>query len=203
MSNKIPVYFNYVGAYPKLLERAVKSIPDRFEVRVNYNEQPVPFTKCLNKILHEVNTPIWFFMHYDAEILNPVIFDKIIDQYLLHNNAASSTACNITDLLVLFDTNKIKSIGGWDENLKNSYMEIDIRQRIYENGYCQPIVHEIDNPIEINHKDASSLRNPTDSDNNLTELYRKTFKEDYDYFFKKWEPKNIFVKPDFESLIGN
>ena len=51
--NKIPIYFNYVGKYPSLLERAVKSIPDRFEVRVNHNDTPQPFTKCLNKILNE------------------------------------------------------------------------------------------------------------------------------------------------------
>jgi hypothetical protein len=198
---KIPIYFNYVGKYPDFLERAIKSIPDRFEVRVNNNETPVPFTKCLNKILHSVETPIWFFMHYDAEILDPTIFDKIIDQHLLHKNSASSTACAITDLLVLFDTEKIKSIGGWDENLKNSYMELDIRQRIYESGYCQPIVYDnIVNPSEINHDDASKLRNPEDSDNNLAHVYQKTFKEDYDYFYNKWESKNIFYKPDFESL---
>jgi hypothetical protein len=139
-------------------------------------------------------------MHYDAEILDPTIFDKIIDQHLLHKNSASSTACSITDLLVLFDTEKIKSIGGWDENLKNSYMEIDIRQRIYESGYCQPIIHNIDNPSEINHTDASILRNPEDSDNNLTYVYQTTFKEDYDYFFNKWGPKGIFEKPHYESV---
>jgi len=197
---RIPVYFNYVGKYPNLLDRAVKSIPDRFEVRVNHNDTPVPFTKCLNKILHSVETPIWFFMHYDAEILDISIFDKIIDQYLLHSNAASSTACDITDLLVLFDTEKIKSIGGWDENLKNSYMEIDLRQRIYEANYSQPIVHNIDRPIEINHNDSSSLRKPDDHKNNLTHIYEITFKQDYDYFFNKWESKNIFEKPDFNIL---
>jgi hypothetical protein len=79
-------------------------------------------------------------------------------------------------------------------------MEIDIRQRIYESGYCQPIIHNIDNPSEINHTDASILRNPEDSDNNLAHVYQITFKEDYDYFYNKWESKNIFEKPDYESL---
>lgn len=198
---KIPLYLNYVGKYPKLLERAIKSIPERFEVRVNHNETPVPFTKCLNKILNSVETPIWFFVHYDAEILDPTIFDKIIDQYLLYPNAASSTACDITDLLVLFNTEKIKQIGGWDENLKNSYMEIDLRQRIYDYGFSQPIVYNVVCPNEINHDDASLLRNPEDSKNNLADLYKRTFKEDYEYFYKKWESRNIFEKPDY-SLLG-
>jgi hypothetical protein len=197
---KIPIYFNYVGKYPKLLERAINSIPDRFEVRINHNETPVSFTKCLNKILNTVETPVWFFMHYDAEILDITIFDKIIDQYLLTPNCASSTACDITDLLVLFNTEIIKSIGGWDENLKNSYMEIDLRERIFEGGYNQPILYNIGCPIEINHKDASILRNPEQYDYNLTYVYDKTFKEDYEYFYKKWEYKNIFEKPSFDSL---
>jgi len=199
---KIPIYFNYVGTYPDLLSRAIKSIPERFEVRVNYNETPVNFTKCLNKILNEVDSPIWFFMHYDAEILDISIFDKIIDLFLLTPNAASTTACNITDLLVLYNTEKIKQIGGWDENLKNSYMEIDIRQRMCDHGFSQPIVYDIDNPKEINHKDASSLRNPQDKENNLTDLYKVTFKEDYEYFFKKWESRGIFEKPDYELLVN-
>lgn len=198
--NKIPVYLNYVGKYPKLLERAIKSIPERFEVIINHNENPVPFTKCLNKILHSVESPIWFFMHYDAEILDSTIFDKIIDQYLMNPNAAASTACDITDLLVLFDTEKIKQIGGWDENLKNSYMEIDLRQRIYDYGFSQPIVYNVVCPTEINHDDASLLRNPEDSQNNLADLYKQTFREDYDYFYQKWESKNIFEKPDYSSL---
>lgn len=198
---KIPIYFNYVGKYPKLLERAVKSIPDRFDIRINHNEVPVPFTKCLNTILNSVETPIWFFMHYDAEILDASIFDKIIDQYLLNPNAASSTACDITDLLVLFDTEKIKSIGGWDENLKNSYMELDIRERIYEAGLSQPIIYNVVCPDEINHDAASSLRNPEDSDNNLTHVYKITFREDYDYFYDKWAYKNIFQKPEFSTLV--
>jgi hypothetical protein len=197
---KIPVYFNYIGKYPKLLERAVKSIPNRFEVRINHNENPVPFTKCLNKILYSVETPLWFFMHYDAEILDSSIFDKIIDLYLLNSNAASSTACDITDLLVLYNTDKIKSIGGWDENLKNSYMEIDLRQRIYDSNYSQPIVYNIDCPSEINHKDASILRKKEDYDYNLSSIYEKTFIEDYNYFFTKWEERNIFEKPEFNNL---
>jgi GT2 family glycosyltransferase len=198
---KIPVYFNYVGKYPQFLEKAIKSIPERFDVRVNHNEIPVPFTKCLNTILNSVETPIWFFMHYDAEILDASIFDKIIDQYLLNPNAASSTACDITDLLVLFDTEKIKSIGGWDENLKNSYMELDIRERIFEAGFSQPIVYNVVCPDEINHDAASSLRNPEDSDNNLTHIYKVTFREDYDYFYNKWAFKNIFEKPDYSTLV--
>lgn len=198
MANKIPVYFNYVGKYPDFLERAVKSIPERFEVRVNRNDGPVPFTQCLNKILHTVDTPVWFFMHYDAEILDPSIFDKLIDQYLLYPNTASSTSCNITDLLVLYDTEKIKSIGGWDENLSNSYMELDLRQRIYQNNFNQPILYESDCPVEMSHKDASQLRNPKDSKNNLADHYKITFKKDYDYFYSKWG--DVFTKPDYDSL---
>jgi hypothetical protein len=200
---KIPIYFNYVGKYPNLLDRAIKSIPSRFEVRVNHNDTPIPFTKCLNKILNEVETPIWFFMHYDAEILDESIFDKVIDQYLLTPNAASSTACDITDLLVLFNTEKIKYIGGWDENLKNSYMDLDLRQRIYDNRFSQPIVYNTVEPNEINHKDASSLRNPNDRKNNLTNVYDVTFKQDYDYFYNKWKHREIFEKPDYNTLVDD
>lgn len=203
MNKKIPIYFNYSGVYPNLLERAIKSIPTRFEVRVNHNDIPIPFTKCLNKILYEVETPIWFFMHYDAEILDSCIFDKIIDLYILTPNAASSTSCDITDLLVLFDTEKIKSIGGWDENLKNSYMDLDLRQRIYDFNFSQPIVYNTVSPIEINHRDASSLRNPEDRKNNLTNVYDKTFREDYEYFYNKWEKRKIFQKPDYNTLVDD
>jgi hypothetical protein len=203
MSKKIPIYFNYSGRYHNLLERAIKSIPTRFEVRVNHNDNPIPFTKCLNKILSEVETPIWFFMHYDAEILDDTIFDKIIDLYLLTPNAASSTSCDITDLLVLFNTKKIKSIGGWDEGLKNSYMDLDLRQRIYDFNFSQPIVYNNVSPIEINHKDASSLRNPEDRENNLTNVYDVTFREDYEYFYNKWESRKIFEKPDYNMLVDD
>jgi hypothetical protein len=85
-----------------------------------------------------------------------------------------------------------------DENLKNSYMELDLRQRIYNSGYSQPIVYDMDCPIEIDHKDASKLRNPNDAKNNLSDVYKITFKEDYDYFYQKWD--TVFDKPDYNSL---
>jgi GT2 family glycosyltransferase len=201
---KIPVYFNYVGKYPDLLERAIKSIPEEYEVRVN-SPGVKPFTQCLNDILNSVETPIWFFMHYDAEILDTSIFQKMIDLYEKTPNAAAVCSSEITDLFILFDTKKIKSIGGWDEGFKNSYMEIDLRERIYNAGLTQPILYFPSLcPPEINHTDASKLRDPKDSENNLNNVYIKTFEEDYLYFKEKYKdhPMSKQMPPLDEMLKG-
>jgi len=196
--NKIPLYFNYVGRYPDMLDRAVKSIPEKFEVKVNKNDNPIPFTKCLNHILETEESPIWFFMHYDAEILDSSILDVMIEKLNEGTDnegrpIASVSSCSLLDLLILIDSEKIKSIGGWDENFKNSYMELDLRQRIYESGLSNPIIYEdINCPIEISHEDSSTLRNIT-FENNIAHVYNSTFRKDFDYFYNKWS--NVWEKP--------
>ena len=183
----IPLYFNYIGTMHHLLAKAIESIThSKIKVCINAVPHPVPFTKCLNNILAEVNTPCFFFMHYDAVVTDQSVFDKILDLYENSaNNVASVSICNITDLLVLYDTKLIRQIGGWDENFKNSYMELDLRRRIYNNCLHQPIIYNVDCPPEIIHKDASSLRNPT-IDGNITYVYDESYKKDAIYYYNKY-----------------
>lgn len=195
---RIPLYFNYIGSYPEILDRAIKSIPERFEVKVNWNENPVPFTKCLNHILETETSQIWFFMHYDAEILDPSIFDKMLDVYddgLDHEGRpiAAVSSCSILDLLILIDSERVKFVGGWDEGLKNSYMEVDLRKRIYDAGFGNPIIYEgSECPIEMSHNDYSLLRDP-EKEGNISHIYKKSLEEDFTYFYTKWE--GVFERP--------
>lgn len=184
---RIPLYFNYVGSLPHLLEKAVASISHpRIEVRVNREDKPVPFTKCLNKILAEVETPCFFFMHYDAQVLDNSVFDKMIDLYNTNpDKTAHVSVCEITDLLILFNTKIIKKLGGWDESFMNSYMELDLRNRIHKAGYMQPVIYPELCPPEMSHEDASSLRNNS-VEGNIASVYNKSFKNDIMRFYSKY-----------------
>lgn len=189
---KIPIYFNYTGKYPDLLDKAKKSIPEEFEVRVNFENPVRPFTYCLNKILNSVDEPVWFFMHYDAQILDSNILNIMLEKYYENKETVASVcACNITDLLILFDTEKIKKIGGWDEGFQNSYMELDLRNRIFSNGFTQPIIYDVDCPKEIDHDEASKLRYKNDKDNNLYEIYIKSLKNDIIRFKEKYPEQGV------------
>jgi hypothetical protein len=186
-SYKIPLYFNYVGVFPKLLEEAKASITHPFiDVRVNAELVPVPFTKCLNKILRDVgNAPCFFFMHYDAEVLDQTIFDDILDMYKPNTNMASVAACDLTDLLVLFDTKNIHKLGGWDEGFLNSFMELDLRNRIFDKGMTQPIVYSNICPDKMSHKNSSALRNNT-IEGNIAKVYDESYKLDLVYYHQKY-----------------
>jgi hypothetical protein len=94
-----------------------------------------------------------------------------------------------------------------DPKLKEKYVyrfDVSLGVKLFTdqiNGWWGEWV--IVNPKEINHKDASSLRNPNDRENNLTNVYDVTFKQDYDYFYKKWEHREIFEKPDYNTLVDD
>ena len=194
--NKIPLYFNYIGVFPQLLESAQKSISHpKIEVRINAEQTPVPFTKCLNKILANVDAPCFFFMHYDAEITDNSIFDKMLKCYEQNGSSVASVcACNITDLLILFNTKLIREIGGWDEHFANSFMELDLRNRIIEAGYKQPIMYpELGCPVEMIHKASSSLRNNT-IEGNICIIYDETYKRDIKHYYDKYPE---IEKPDY------
>jgi hypothetical protein len=189
---KIPLYFNYTGKYSDLLKKAKKSIPENLEVRVHHEDPVRPFTYCLNKILNSVEEPIWFFMHYDAQILDFNIFNIMLDKYYENKEVTASVcASHITDLLILFDTEKIKKIGGWDEGFQNSYMELDLRNRIFLNGLIQPIIYDVACPKEINHSEASKLRDKKDQKNNLYEVYVKSLKNDIIRFKEKYPEQGV------------
>jgi hypothetical protein len=134
-------------------------------------------------------------MHYDAEILDSSIFDQLFNAFEnVPNDTASVTACTIVDLLVLYDTEKIRAIGGWDENFKNSYMELDLRNRIFNNSMQQIILYtETDCPPEVKHTAASSLRRHT-IEGNIAKVYDESFTNDMIHFFEKYPHEN---KPDF------
>jgi len=199
---KIPLYINYTGKYPDLLEKAKKSIPKSLDLRVHHEDPVKPFTYCLNKILNSVEEPIWFFMHYDAQILDPNILDIMLNKYYENKEiTASVCASSITDLLILFDTEKIKKIGGWDEEFQNSYMELDLRNRIFLNGLIQPIIYDAVCPKEINHDEASKLRNKNDQENNLYKVYVKSLKNDMIKFKEKY-PQQLIDEVLFEKVMN-
>lgn len=197
----IPLYFNYVGALPDLLEAAVASVKHtKVRVIVNTESQPIPFTKCLNKILRDVgDEPHFMFMHYDAEIVDQGIFDKLFELYeKAPEKVCSVTSTNITDLLVLYNTQKIRKLGGWDEGFSNSFMELDLRKRIGENNMLQLILYP-DSPDapQINHKNASSLRN-NEVQGNIASVYDETFTKDIVRFYDKYpNEKKTQVYYDF------
>lgn len=176
---KIPLYFNYIeNTFPKLLQEAVDSVThERIEVHIVRHDKPKPFTHCLNSIQKEClerGDKCWMFMHCDAEILDNSIFDLRIHRYENPNEdeqIASVTACGITDLLVLFDTQTITEVNGWDDTrFDNSYMELDLRRRIIKNGFSQPILYKEECPVHMSHKEFSSLRS-SEKKGNLIKVY--------------------------------
>jgi len=192
---KIPIYFNYIeNTFPELLDEAIKSITHKkLEVRVSRHVKPKPFTHCLNAIQKEClqrGDKYWMFMHYDAEILDNSIIDMIIDRYenpIGDEKIASVCACNITDLLILLDTQKIQELGGWNEKFNNSYMEYDLRARIHKNGMKQPILYKTDCPKQISHKESSSLRNKNKK-GSLVKVYSKTYESDMRNYYSMYHP---------------
>lgn len=189
---KIPLYFNYIeNTFPRLLEDAVASIKhDRIEVHVVRHAKPKPFTQCLNDIQKEClerGDRCWMFMHCDAEVLDNSIIDMIIERYESPVNGekiASVCACAITDLLILYDTQTIRKLDGWDDkNFNNSYMEIDLHNRIVASGFTQPILYNVDCPKQMSHKESSSLRNKT-KQGSLFKVYSKTYENDMRNFFR-------------------
>jgi hypothetical protein len=200
---KIPLYFNFTGKYQNLLDLAIKSVEniDVVEIRV-HEETPIkPFTYCLNKILSK-NTSLWFFMHYDSEIIDENIFHKILSKYSENIDiTASVAACDIVDLLALYDSLKLKKINGWDEKFLNSYMELDLRNRIYENNFIQPILYNSVCPPEMIHNAASSLRKKNDSENNLYNTYVYSLKNDIKRFVEKY-PNQSYDKELYEKIMN-
>lgn len=192
-ANRIPLYFNYIeNTLPHLLDAAIRSVEGhpRLDVRVKRWDTPRPFTHCLNTILEDVgDAPCWFFMHYDAEVIDHTIIDKMIETFDRDRNSiASVSACNIFDLLALYNTKLIRRLGGWDTNLKNSYMELDLHERILKNKMKHVVLESNDCPRAMIHKDASSLRNPT-KDGNIYHVYKKSYLEDIEYYHKKYQLK--------------
>ena len=192
---KIPIYFNYIeNTFPQLLEDAVNSIThEKLEVHVSRHVKPKPFTQCLNAIQKEClqrGDKYWMFMHCDAEILDDSIVDMMIDRYenpVGDEKIASVCACTITDLLILFDTDKIEQLGGWDEKFNNSYMEYDLRHRIISNKMSQPILYKMDCPTQISHKESSSLRNKNKK-GSLMKVYSQTYESDIRRYYSMYSP---------------
>lgn len=196
--NKIPLYFNYIeDTFPKLLEDAVQSVSlhDRIEVHVVRHKIAKPFTKCLNAIQKECldrKDQCWMFMHCDATVLDMSIIDMILERYENPRDGediASVCACEITDLLVLYDTEKIHHLNGWDEiHFDNSYMELDLRNRILGSNFTQPILFNSNCPVQMSHKESSSLRNK-DKEGNLFDVYSKSFEKDMRNYFRIYHPE--------------
>ena len=206
IKSPVPFYLNFVGKRRDLLNKAIESVPkDICELRLLKHSSPIPFTRCLNRMLEECldnKDKNFIFMHYDAEILDKSIILEIVNEWKhkeiskrTHGNNASNpafvSACGLTDLLVLFDVETINDLGGWDENLKNSFMELDLMNR------CHMILPSIPYPIlypnvtevkgKLIHKSASALRN-REAQENIKHVYDISMPKDFEYFHKKWPP---------------
>jgi len=194
---KIPLYFNYIeNTFPELLKAAVESVDhEKIEVHVVRHTVPKPFTHCLNDIQKEClerGDKYWMFMHCDATILDNSIFDLLIKRYENpepEEKIASVCACSITDLLVLFDTQAIDKLNGWNsEKFDNSFMELDLRHRILRGGFAQPIVYmKCPCPPEMSHKESSSLRDKG-KEGNLFKVYSVTYEKDLRNFYAIYRP---------------
>jgi hypothetical protein len=203
----IPLYFNFIGCREDLLDRAIKSIPKNIcDVRVQRWDSPQPFTKCLNKILNECEKERFLFMHYDAEIINESIILELEHEWrtqaVLKENPywqhrknlwgidelAFIAATSIPDLLTLYNVELMKDLGGWDEGLNNSYMDLDLCERLNVLEIPHLFLHRGKDEIEgvLHHKEtASQLRNP-DHPDNIAAVYDTTYPRDFEYFWSKW-----------------
>ena len=196
----IPFYFNFVGAREDLLERAVASVPkDICDVRVQRWEKPHPFTKSLNKILRECDSKLFFFMHYDATVQHPDILLAMVDEWRRRTRALQLRpgsertpfvpACGVVDILILYDTEVMEDIGGWDEGFNNSWMELDMNNIAHQLCLPIPVIFpgKENIPGYLDHKDFSTLRDP-DNPENIKSTYDITLPRDFEYYYRKWPP---------------
>ena len=177
---RTPLYFNYSGARRDLLDRAIDSYQSHadhlIDIRVNYSVQPRHFSKCLNEILRAVGTEKkFFFAHYDSEIESCLPIETMLKD---NSNSAILSWTLVTDLLMLVDTDKVKSVGGWDELFCNSYMELDLINRLAQEGMPLKVINDtIHHGNGLLHNDASVLRSKVQAEN-IAKVYSETFLKD-------------------------
>lgn len=80
----------------------------------------------------KLKTHAFFFMHSDAEVLDPSVFADALAK-LEHPQVA---ACFTNyDALVAFDTEKMRQVGCWDESFEWYHADVDFYRRIRLRGF--------------------------------------------------------------------
>ena len=184
---KTPLYFNYSGSRRDLLDRAITSYEKHaghlLDIRVNYSVKPRKFTACLNEILRACsNEKRYFFAHYDSELESAEPIVKMLED---DSGSALISWTNITDLLMLVDVEQVNSVSGWDESFSNSYMEIDLINRLIEVEKTIKVVHPILEGEGLLHNNASTIRDKNQADN-IAYVYGQTLLKDALLYYTRY-----------------
>lgn len=202
---KIPLYFNFVGSQKDLLERAMESYDrvagDIIDVRVHYSYRPRKFTTCLNEIL-KMNDEPYFFAHYDSVLEDRSAVEGILN-FERADNIAIVGHTHIVDLLMLVVPNVVRKVGGWDENFSNSWMDLDLYNRLNAAGLGHSIVNpDIAQGRGVDHSKASTAR----VDPILGKVYAKTMLEDTNTYFDRYasraHPEYIRMRQHIRDAFG-
>lgn len=202
---KIPLYFNYVGSQKDLLERAIESYDrvagDIIDVRVHYSVRPRKFSTCLNEIL-KINDQPYFFAHYDSVLEDRSAIENILALKRDSTTGIVGHTC-IVDLLMLVIPDVIRQVNGWDEAYSNSWMDLDLYQRMHVRGLGHKVVHpDIEQGRGVDHSKASSSR----VDPVLKQIYAKTMLEDtntfYDRYYSRQHPGYLAMLDHIRAALG-
>jgi hypothetical protein len=148
----IPVFIPVVNRFD-LLKKAVESVPIRLTtepVIINNSGAPLPydfhiypvinvkhpktFSETQNLMLEMAEArPFYFFMHSDAED-NEGILDRLFDMARLQVGPWGVIFTSY-DALACYNTEAMKAIGGWDENLPWYRSDCDCYRRMRVAGY--------------------------------------------------------------------
>ena len=203
--SKTPLYFNYVGAQREMLDRAIGSYEDvagdLLDIRVHYATRPRKFSTCLNEILR-INDEPYLFAHFDS-----VLQKRSAVQNLLDFNRSPNTGivahCAIVDLLMLVVPEKIRHIGGWDEAFSNSWMDLDLYNRLAAAGMTVDVLHrDVVDGRGVSHLSASSARN----DPVMKKVYAASMMSDLETYYSrhgsKSDPEYLRLRAHILEVFG-
>lgn len=202
---KIPLYFNYVGSQRDLLDRAISSYDsiagDILDIRVHYSHHPRNFSVCLNEIL-KLNDEPYLFSHFDAVLESRSAVEDLVN-FNIGTKLAIVGHCEIVDLLMLVVPEQLRKVGGWDEAFSNSWMDLDLYNRLGQVGLGMEVIHR--NMLDgkgVLHLSASSSRN----DPVIKKVYARTMMKDLDTYYSRYsskqDPEYIRVKEYIVSTFG-
>lgn len=186
--NKTPLYFNYVGSQRDLLDRAIESYDrlagDILDIRVHYSHKPRKFSTCLNEILR-LNDQPYLFSHFDTVLQSRSAVENILS-FRRDADCAIVGHCALVDLLMLVVPDMVRTVGGWDESFSNSWMDLDLYNRLGPAGLKIDVIHrDVVDGRGIAHLDASSSR----KDPTIKKVYTKTMREDLETYYSRYGSK--------------
>lgn len=203
--SKVPLYFNYVGSQRDMLDRAIESYDklagDILDIRVHYSHRPRKFSTCLNEIL-KLNDEPYLFSHFDAVLQSRSAVENLLG-FRRDPDCAIIGHCALVDLLMLVIPDKVRVVGGWDEAFSNSWMDLDLYNRLGPAGLRIDVIHrDIIDGRGVAHLDASSSR----KDPTIKKVYTKTMREDLDTYYSRYgsksDPEYIRVRDYISAEFG-